>query len=56
MEQLEFGYGPRTAEHLLRPRELRQMFAGWSVLHYDEGVRVLAGRPAAVASLVARRP
>ncbi len=56
VDQLQFNRGPRSPAYLLRPGELRQLFAGWSVLHYDEGVRVTAEGPAALASLVARRP
>jgi SAM-dependent methyltransferase len=56
VEQLALGYGPRSPEHLLRPGELRELFTGCTVLHYDEGVEMLAGRRVALASLVARRP
>ena len=56
VDQLAFGHGPRSPEHLLRPGELRELFSGCSVLHYGEGVEMVAGRPAALASLVARRP
>ncbi len=56
VDQLALGYGPRSPEHLLHPGELRELFTGCTVLHYGEGVEMLAGRRAALASLVARRP
>jgi SAM-dependent methyltransferase len=56
VDQLQFDRGPRSPAYLLRPGELRQLFAGWSVLHYDEGIRVTTDGPAALASLVARHP
>ncbi len=49
--QLERGTGPRSADHLLRPGELRSAFGGWTVLCYEE-----VERPDAVARLVAQRP
>ena len=55
LDQLAFGYGPRSASWLLRPGELPGLFAKLSVLHYAEGVRDEHGRPAALAALVARR-
>jgi tellurite methyltransferase len=45
------GTGPAAADHLLAPGELRQEFADWDALFYEEVVA-----PEAVARLVARRP
>jgi SAM-dependent methyltransferase len=49
--QRAHGVGPKSAEHLLEPGELRGRFDGFEVLFYEE---VLA--PEAVARIVARRP
>jgi tellurite methyltransferase len=48
--QLQFGFGPTSPDHLLRPDELRQLFDGFEVLFYEEVLE-----PEAVARLVARR-
>jgi SAM-dependent methyltransferase len=57
-EQLRFGAGPRNPDHLLRPGELRQVFADWEILRYREYVeREGPGNPPrALAGVVARRP
>ena len=57
-EQRRFGWGPQQEEFLLRPGELRSLFAGLKELAYREGVvESQSGRgPKAVASLVARKP
>jgi SAM-dependent methyltransferase len=44
------GSGPRSADHLLEPGELRREFDGWDVLFYDE-----VAAPEAVARLAAQR-
>jgi SAM-dependent methyltransferase len=44
------GWGPRSPEHLLKPYELRDAFADFDVLFYEE-----VEAPEAVARLVARR-
>jgi hypothetical protein len=49
--QRAHGVGPKSADHLLRPGELRQRFAGFEVLFYEE---VLA--PEALARIAAKRP
>ena len=54
--QRELGTGPTSPDHLLRPSELRAEFDGWDLMFYDERVDVEAGRPVAVARLVAQRP
>jgi len=57
-EQRRFGWGPQQEEFLLRPGELRSLFAGLEELVYREGlVESQSGRGTkAVAGLVARRP
>jgi len=57
-EQRRFGWGPRQEEFLLRPGELRRLFAGLEELVYREGlVESQSGRGTkAVAGLVARKP
>lgn len=44
------GVGPKSAEHLLDPGELRERFDGFDVLFYEEVLR-----PEALARLVARK-
>jgi tellurite methyltransferase len=48
--QLAHGTGPKSPDHLLRPGELRSLFADWDVLFYEE-----VDAPDAVARLVAQR-
>jgi len=57
-EQRRFGWGPVQEEFLLRPGELRTLFAGLEELVYREGlVESQSGRGTkAVAGLVARKP
>jgi hypothetical protein len=49
--QLRHHTGPRSRDHLLEPLELREAFAGWNELEYEE-----VDRPEAVARLAARKP
>lgn len=49
--QLVHGTGPRSPEHLLRPGELRGVFADWTIRHDEE-----RRDPTAVAQVVARKP
>ena len=49
--QPALGSGPRSPDHLLRPRELAAAFAGWTIWHSRE-----TETPAAIAQLVARKP
>jgi len=49
--QLALPSGPRSADHLLRPGELRAAFDGWTA--WDDEERTA---PAGVARLVARKP
>jgi SAM-dependent methyltransferase len=57
-EQRRFGWGPVQDAFLLRPGELRSLFAGLEELVYREGlVESQSGRGTkAVAGLVARKP
>jgi SAM-dependent methyltransferase len=55
IDQLQFGWGPKNADHLLRPGELREMFAGLETLLYHEGVVQGDRGPKAVARLIARK-
>jgi tellurite methyltransferase len=49
--QRALGVGPTSPDHLLAPRELRALFAGWDVIFDEEVVT-----PEAVARIVARKP
>jgi len=53
-EQQRLGTGPRNPDFLLRPGELRELFADLEILDYWEGVTG-GERPEAMARLVARR-
>ena len=57
-EQRRFGWGPAQDDFLLRPGELRTLFAGLEELAYREGlVESQSGRGTkAVAGLVSRKP
>ncbi len=55
IDQLRFGYGPKKADHLLRPGELREMFAGLETLLYHESVIQGDRGPKAVARLIGRK-
>lgn len=56
-EQARFGR-PKNPDHLLRPQELREVFADWEVLAYREmvGASRKDGKPRAIAGIVARKP
>ncbi len=56
LEQLEYGWGPRSPEWLLRPGDLRGMFPGLEALLYREGVVEGERGQKAVASLIGRKP
>jgi SAM-dependent methyltransferase len=55
IDQLQFGWGPKSPDHLLRPGELREMFAEMEPLLYHEGVVQGDRGPKAVASLIGRK-
>jgi SAM-dependent methyltransferase len=51
---VEFGYGPRNPDHLLKPGELPKLFPDFEILECWEGVRDLP-RPAALSQLLAQK-
>ena len=51
VDQLARGWGPRSADYLLHPTELRDIALGWPLEYYSE-----RDDGAALARLVARRP
>ena len=53
--QLEFGWGPTSPEHLLKPGELIAMVEPFEVLFAREVIEALDSRSAAFASVVAVR-
>ncbi|UCH85921.1 MAG: methyltransferase domain-containing protein [Dehalococcoidia bacterium] len=55
VDQLQFGWGPKSSEHLLHPGELREMFPDLETLLYHEGTVQGDRGPKAVASLIARK-
>jgi tellurite methyltransferase len=55
IDHLQFGWGPKSPDNLLRPGELRQMFAGLEMLLYHEGVIQGDRGPKAVARLIGRK-
>jgi tellurite methyltransferase len=55
IDQLQFGWGPKSPDHLLRPGELREMFADLETLFYHEGIIQGDRGPKAVASLIGRK-
>jgi tellurite methyltransferase len=55
IDQLQFGWGPKSPDHLLHSGELREMFAGLETLLYHEGVAQGDRGPKAVASLMGRK-
>jgi tellurite methyltransferase len=55
IDQLQYGYGPKDPAFLMRPGELREMFAGLETLLYFEGVVEGDRGPKAVAQLIGRK-
>ena len=55
IDQLQYGYGPKDPAFLMRPGELREMFAGLETLLYFEGVIEGDRGPKAVAQLIGRK-
>ncbi|MGQ9572878.1 MAG: class I SAM-dependent methyltransferase [Dehalococcoidia bacterium] len=55
IDQLQFGWGPKNPDYLLRPSELREMFASLETLLYREGIVQGDRGPKAVASLIGRK-
>jgi len=54
--QRQFGWGPKSDDHLLRPGELLRLIDGFEVELAREAIEVVGGRPMAVASVLGRRP
>jgi len=54
-DQLQFGWGPKSPDHLLRPGELQELFAGLETLLYHEGIIQGDRGPKAVARLMGRK-
>jgi tellurite methyltransferase len=55
IDQLQFGWGPKSLDHLLRPGELQELFAGLETLLYHEGIIQGDRGPKAVARLMGRK-
>jgi hypothetical protein len=55
IDQLQFGWGPKSSDHLLHSGELREMFPGLETLLYHEGTVQGDRGPKAVASLIGRK-
>jgi len=55
IDQLQFGWGPKSPDHLLRPGELQELFAGLETLLYHEGIIQGDRGPKAVARLMGRK-
>ena len=56
-DQVRFGR-PTNPDYLLRPGELKTVFADWEILRYREliGSSRRNGRTRAIAGIVARKP
>lgn len=54
--QRELGWGPKSAEHLLKPGELWSLVEPYEIVLARDVLEVIDGRPAALASVLARRP
>ena len=55
-EQRMQGWGPTEDAHLLQTGELTRMTEGFEVILSREVLEMIDGRPAAIASVLARRP
>lgn len=57
-QQAQFGR-PKNSDFLLKPKELKQLFSGWKILHYFDGVITAANGgnvKQAIAQIVAIKP
>jgi SAM-dependent methyltransferase len=54
--QRDQGWGPESDDHLLEPGEILRLAGSFDVVLAREVLEVIDGRPAAVGSLLARRP
>lgn len=56
-EHPSVGVKPSNPLFLLGPGELKdELFAGWQILHFFEGIEVIEDARAAVSSIVCRKP
>jgi hypothetical protein len=53
--QRQLGWGPKSADHLLRPGELPTLFSPLEIVIAREALDFYDGRPMAVASVLAQR-
>ncbi len=51
----DFPGGPENPDFVLRPGELKEVFAGWEILRHEEGLEA-ARRGGGLAGVVARKP
>ncbi len=54
--QRQFGWGPTSADHLLKPGEIMRLAEPFEIVLAREVVELVEGRPMALASVLARRP
>lgn len=54
--QRQFGWGPTSEDHLLKPGELVQLANPLEIVLAREVLEFASGRPRALASVLARRP
>jgi SAM-dependent methyltransferase len=55
-DQREHGWGPTSADHLLKRGEVVALAGGLELMLAREALEFVGGRPMAVASVLARRP
>ena len=57
LEHRELGTsGPKTSKYFLKPNELLNLFKGFRILFYREGIYREGGKRKAIASLIAEKP
>jgi 2-polyprenyl-3-methyl-5-hydroxy-6-metoxy-1,4-benzoquinol methylase len=54
--QREFGWGPESPEHLLKPLELLSLVAPFEIVLARDVIETIDGRQMAIGSVLARRP
>jgi SAM-dependent methyltransferase len=55
-QQREFGWGPTSPDHLLKPAELLSLVKPFEVILARDVIETIDGRQMALASIVAQRP
>lgn len=55
-QQREFGWGPMSPDHLLKPAELLSLVKPFEVILARDVIETIDGRQMALASIVAQRP